>query len=123
VKYIHRYLLKNYEFLIFLSLRYENKIGRIIRVRAIEVMSHHTTTIAKGFCNSLPVPVLQIIGKSPITEVNAVIRTGRSRIMAPSTTDSCIHCFVIFAPSSSAWEIFHLSISGNQNFSLKAFSK
>ena len=107
----------------FLSLKYENKIGRIISVRAIEVISHPTTTIANGFWSSLPVPVLHIIGSNPMTEVKAVMSTGRRRTIAHSTIESCIHCLVILTFSSSLFESVHLSISLKPNFSLKAFSR
>jgi hypothetical protein len=72
----------NYKF-IFLSLKYENKTGNTISVSAMEVINQPTTTIAKGFCNSEPVHVLQIIGINHITEVNAVISTGLSLTIAP----------------------------------------
>jgi len=75
-------------YLIYLSLRYENKIGSIISVRAIEVIRPPTTTIASGFWSSAPVPVAQIIGSNHITEVNAVMSTGLRRIIAPFTTAS-----------------------------------
>jgi len=57
-------------------------MGKTIKVKAIEVMSQPTTTIAKGFCNSAPVPVLHIIGNNQITDVNAVIKTGLNLIIA-----------------------------------------
>ena len=92
-------------------------------MRAIEVISHPTTTIASGFCSSLPVPVLHIIGKSQITEVKAVIKTGLRRTIAHSTIASCIPSLVILAFAKSVFETAHLSMSLKPNFSLKEFSK
>jgi hypothetical protein len=89
----------------------------------MEVMSQPTTTIANGFCNSAPVPVLDIIGNNHITEVKAVISTGLSLTIAQCTTDTCIHSFVIMVPLKSSFFKVFSSISGSQNFSLKAFSK
>ena len=66
-------------------------------VSAIEVISHPTTTIASGFWSSAPTPVLQIIGRSHKTEVNAVISTGLNLIMAPCITEKWIHSLVIMA--------------------------
>lgn len=68
-------------------------------------------------------PVAQIIGRSQITEVNAVISTGRNLVMAPSITDSCIFSFVISTFFISSSRGHHSPMSGNQNLVRKAFSK
>ena len=45
------------------------------------------TTVASGLCTSAPVPVLSAMGTKPKLATNAVIKTGRSRIMAPRITE------------------------------------
>jgi len=86
-------------------------------------MSQPTTTIANGFCNSAPVQVLHIIGSNHMTEVNAVMSTGLSLTIAQCIMEAWIHSFVIVIfLKSSSFNTFS-SIRGNQNVSLKVFSK
>jgi len=44
----------------------------------MEVVNHPITTTASGFCISEPIPVVIIMGSNQRTDVNAVIKTGRS---------------------------------------------
>src|SRR3990167_9336258 len=46
------------------------------------------TTVASGRCTSAPAPVAIAIGTKPSDATSAVIRTGRSRLIAPSRTAS-----------------------------------
>ncbi len=59
--------------------------GRISNVSIEEVTSPPRTTIARGFCTSLPTPEESSIGTSPNPAINAVISTGRNRRFAPIT--------------------------------------
>ena len=43
------------------------------------------TTIASGFCVSLPMPLETAAGISPIAAINAVMTTGRTLDWTPST--------------------------------------
>ena len=47
-------------------------------------MSPPITTVASGLCTSAPVPVAMAIGTKPSEATNAVIKTGRRRVSAPS---------------------------------------
>ena len=60
------------------SLTRVKSIGRMMRVRKMEVVNHPITTTASGFCISEPIPVVIIMGSNQRTDVNAVIKTGRS---------------------------------------------
>ena len=44
------------------------------------------TTVASGFCTSAPEPLLNAIGKNPKDATNAVIKTGRKRVLVPCKT-------------------------------------
>ena len=66
--------------------------GRIKRVRALEVASPPSTTMARGFWTSLPTPPPISIGTSPRAAMLAVISTGRRRLFAPISTASSMLC-------------------------------
>ena len=48
------------------------------------------TTVASGRCTSAPAPVAIAMGTKPNEATSAVIRTGRNRVRAPSSTASNI---------------------------------
>ena len=58
----------------------------------VDVTSPPITTIAKGFCVSLPTPVDKAAGIKPIMAISAVITTGRTLDITPSliATFKCI---------------------------------
>src|SRR5690606_17092254 len=64
----------------------EYKIGKTNNVRSVDEMIPPITTVASGLWTSAPVPVLSAIGTKPRLATNAVIKTGRRRTKAPSTT-------------------------------------
>jgi len=53
-------------------------------VRNIDDIRPPITTTARGFCSSAQTHVLVSIGNNQITEVNAVIKIGRSLVRAHS---------------------------------------
>ncbi len=59
----------------------------------VDVTSPPITTIAKGFCVSLPIPVLTAAGNKPIAAISAVITTGRMRERTPSEIALSIDIF------------------------------
>ncbi len=69
-----------------------------MRVRAVEVTRPPTTTTASGRWTSEPGPLAKSMGKRPKAAMLAVIKTGRNRRFAPSTTTS-----PKAMPASSNW--------------------
>ena len=51
-------------------------IGNTSKVITVAVTSPPIITMAKGFCDSEPIPVLMAAGISPIEAIKAVITTG-----------------------------------------------
>ena len=51
-------------------------------------MSPPITTVARGRWTSAPAPCERAMGMNPKLATNAVISTGRSRVMAPANTAS-----------------------------------
>ena len=66
--------------------------GKIRSVSAVEVANPPNTTIARGFCTSLPTPPPTSIGTSPSAAIVAVINTGRNLRFAPISTASSTLC-------------------------------
>ena len=52
-------------------------MGKISRVSIVELINPPMTTLASGFCVSLPIPVDTAAGNKPIAAIKAVITTGR----------------------------------------------
>lgn len=59
-------------------------IGKISKVRIVAVIKPPIITIAKGFCDSEPIPVDIAAGNKPIAAIDAVITTGRMRVSTPT---------------------------------------
>ena len=62
------------------------KIGKTNKVKNVATNRPPITTVAKGFCTSAPEPLLKAMGKNPNDATNAVIKTGRNRILVPCKT-------------------------------------
>src|SRR5206468_7480303 len=60
-----------------------NSVGKTKRVSSVDVTKPPMTTVASGRCTSAPAPVETAIGMNPTLATSAVIRTGRSRMVAP----------------------------------------
>jgi hypothetical protein len=75
---------------IFFTANHLYKAGKTRSVNIVEVKRPPTTTVASGFCTSLPVPVAINKGINPKAVVAAVIKTGRIRNLAPSIDASSI---------------------------------
>ena len=61
--------------------------GKIMSVRSVALISPPTITMASGFCVSEPIPVEIAAGSKPNMAINAVITTGRTRLIAPALMD------------------------------------
>ena len=62
--------------------------GSTTSVRSVDEIIPPMTTVASGRCTSEPMPVFRAIGTKPSEATSAVIRTGRSRVRAPSIIPS-----------------------------------
>ncbi len=85
--------------------------GRTSSVSAVEVIRPPITTVASGRCTSAPVPVASAIGMKPRLATRAVIKTGRTRSIAPpmmapsmsSPSSSCLRiALIITSPLRTA---------------------
>jgi hypothetical protein len=57
--------------------------GKTSNVKTVEVTKPPTTTVARGLCTSLPIPVENKSGIIPSAAARAVINTGRNLKLAP----------------------------------------
>ena len=64
-------------------------MGSMSSVNMVDVTNPPITTMAKGFCVSLPTPVEIAAGNKPIAAIKAVITTGRTRDITPCNTAWC----------------------------------
>lgn len=62
---------------IFVLLNIQKMIGNINKVRTVAVINPPIITIAKGFCDSEPIPVDKAAGINPMDAIKAVMITGR----------------------------------------------
>lgn len=58
-------------------------MGNMSSVSTVAVTSPPITTVAKGFCDSEPMPVEIAAGNNPIAAIKAVITTGRTLEITP----------------------------------------
>ena len=65
-------------------------IGKINKVKNVAVINPPIITIARGFCDSEPIPVESAAGKSPIDAISAVMITGRVLDFTPLKIASSI---------------------------------
>ena len=61
-------------------------MGKTNKVKKVAINKPPITTVANGLCTSAPSPVLSAIGKNPSEATDAVINTGRKRVLVPIIT-------------------------------------
>ena len=83
-------------FILLLLIKREYKTGNTINVRSVDEINPPITTVAKGFCTSLPAEVDKAIGKNPNDATAAVANTGLNRAAVPFK----IRCVISSSPSS-----------------------
>ena len=69
------------------AVQVQDSAGNTSSVSSVEEIIPPMTTVASGRCTSAPMPVFSAIGTKPRLATNAVMRTGRSRMSAPSIID------------------------------------